>query len=213
MDRSSLEVQLKQAAVQLGVELSAQQVSQLFTYLALLQKWNQTYNLTAIRDPQEMLIKHLVDSLAVVPHLQFNRLIDVGTGGGLPGVVLAIMFPEKRVDMLDSNHKKTRFLVQVKGVLNLTNSQIIHSRVEDYSPDALYDGIISRAFARIEDMVHWTQHLLTPAGSWWAMKGQREAEDLAQLTQLKVVQVVSLQVPFLSAERTLIQLKQEKSYG
>ncbi len=209
MDKVALEGQLKQAAGQLGISLSDQQREQLLAYLTLLQKWNKTYNLTAIRDPQEMLVKHIIDSLAVVPHLQFERIIDVGTGGGLPGVVLAILFPEKNVDMLDSNHKKTRFLVQAKGVLGLEKSQIIHSRVEAYQPEALYDGIISRAFASIDDMVHWTHHLLTENGNWWAMKGQKEAEDLSKLALAEVVRVISLQVPFLPAERTLIQLKEK----
>ncbi|GAB6035002.1 16S rRNA (guanine(527)-N(7))-methyltransferase RsmG [Galenea microaerophila] len=203
---------LEQASEQLGIALSPQQQAQLLQYLALLQKWNQTYNLTAIREPEEMLVKHIIDSLTVVPHLQFERMIDVGTGGGLPGVVLAIMFPEKQVDMLDSNHKKTRFLVQAKGVLGLQNSQIHHCRVETYQPEILYDGIISRAFARIEEMVHWTQHLLAKEGFWWAMKGQKETEDLTQLEGVEVVQVIPLKVPFLSAERTLIQLK-EKTHG
>lgn len=209
MDKLALEGQLKQAADQLEIILSDQQGDQLLEYLALLQKWNKTYNLTAIRDPQEMWVKHIIDSLAVVPHLQFDRIIDVGTGGGLPGVVLAILFPDKSVDMLDSNHKKTRFLVQAKGVLGLEKSQIIHSRVEAYQPETLYDGIISRAFASIDDMVHWTLHLLTEEGSWWAMKGQKEAEDLTKLTLAEVVQAIPLQVPFLSAERTLIQLKEK----
>jgi len=202
-----LRTKLEQALEQLSLSLSEAQVQALLAYLSLMQKWNQTYNLTAIRDPEEMLVKHIIDSLAVVPYVDSERLIDVGTGGGLPGVVLAIVFPERQIDLLDSNHKKTRFLVQVKGVLGLQNTQVIHSRVEQYQPESLYDGVISRAFASIEDMVHWTQHLLQPDGVWWAMKGQKEAEDLTQLHSVKVESVMPLTVPFLAAERTLIKLK------
>jgi 16S rRNA (guanine527-N7)-methyltransferase len=204
---TDLRAMLQQALEQLELSFSDQQVDVLLDYLALMQKWNKVYNLTAIRDPKEMLVKHIVDSLAVVPHIDSQRLIDVGTGGGLPGVVLAIAYPDRTVDMLDSNHKKTRFLVQVKAELGLKNSQIIHSRVEQYQPSSLYDGVVSRAFASIADMVHWTQHLLSSNGTWWAMKGQQEAEDLTALTDAKVEKVIPLKVPYLPAERTLIALK------
>ncbi|VAW49469.1 16S rRNA (guanine(527)-N(7))-methyltransferase [hydrothermal vent metagenome] len=202
-----LKSQLEKGLQTLGIESTPEQVALLIEYLALLEKWNKVYNLTAIRDPQEMLVKHLLDSLAIVPHLLGQRWIDVGTGGGLPGIPLAIMFPEKQVDLLDSNSKKTRFLIQVKAELGLTNTQVIHDRVENYQPVALYDGVISRAFASMNDMLNWTNHLLKEGGAWWAMKGQKEFEDLTALPgQVSVQEVVELSIPNLDAERMLLKV-------
>ncbi|MEA1988307.1 MAG: 16S rRNA (guanine(527)-N(7))-methyltransferase RsmG [Pseudomonadota bacterium] len=190
----------------LQIELADEQIDKLMAYLTLLQKWNKVYNLTAIRDPEEMLIKHLLDSLAVVPHIKENRIIDVGTGGGVPGIPLAICFPEKQIDLLDSNSKKTRFLIQAKAELGLINTQVIHSRVEEYKPEPLYDAVISRAFASIQDMLDWTHHLLPVGGIWWAMKAQKEFEDLTKLPGLvKVEDVIELHVPKLEAERMLVK--------
>ena len=201
-----LQAQLEAGIDQLGLRLSSEQIERLMAYLALLEKWNKVYNLTAIRDPQEMLVKHLLDSLAVVPHLDGQRLIDVGTGGGLPGVVLAICFADKTVDLLDSNSKKTRFLIQVKAELGLSNTCVIHRRVEQYQPEALYDGVISRAFAAMQDMIYWTEHLLPQGGTWWAMKAQKDFEDLSAMpASIQIEKVIDLQVPFLEAERMLIK--------
>lgn len=190
----------------LKLELSEHQIDQLMEYLTLLQKWNKVYNLTAIREPKEMLIKHLLDSLAVVEHINGQRIIDVGTGGGVPGIPLAICFPDKQVDLLDSNSKKTRFLIQAKAELGLVNSQVIHSRVEEYVPSPEYDSVISRAFASMEDMLYWTNHLLKEGGVWWAMKAQKEFEDLTKLPGLvKIEQVIELDVPMLNAQRILLK--------
>lgn len=190
----------------LGLDLSVEQIDKLMSYLTLLQKWNKVYNLTAIRDPKEMLIKHLLDSLAVVPHIEGKRIIDVGTGGGVPGIPLAICFPEKQIDLLDSNSKKTRFLIQAKAELDLKNTQVIHCRVEEYNPESLYDGVISRAFAAMEDMLHWTNHLIPNEGVWWAMKAQKDFEDLSKLPGLvKIEKVIELEIPHLHAERMLIK--------
>lgn len=190
----------------LKIELSDDKVDKLMAYLTLLQKWNKVYNLTAIRDPEEMLIKHLLDSLAVVPHIKETRIIDVGTGGGVPGIPLAICFPEKQVDLLDSNSKKTRFLIQAKAELGLVNTRVIHSRVEEYNPEPLYEAVISRAFASIQDMLDWTHHLLPDGGVWWAMKAQKEFEDLTKLPELvKIEDVIELHVPKLDAERMLVK--------
>lgn len=190
----------------LGLDLSVEQIDKLMSYLTLLQKWNKVYNLTAIRDPKEMLIKHLLDSLAVVPHIEGKRIIDVGTGGGVPGIPLAICFPEKQIDLLDSNSKKTRFLIQAKAELDLKNTQVIHSRVEGYNPESLYDGVISRAFAAMEDMLHWTNHLIPNDGVWWAMKAQKDFEDLSKLPGLvKIEKVIELEIPHLHAERMLVK--------
>lgn len=201
-----LKPKLLKGLAQLALNLSEEQIEKLMSYLTLLQKWNKVYNLTAIRDPEEMLIKHLLDSLAIMPHIEGERLIDVGTGGGLPGIPLAICFPEKQIDLLDSNSKKTRFLIQAKAELGLTNTNVIHSRVEEYQPEPLYDGVVSRAFAAMEDMLHWTHHLIPEGGSWWAMKAQKDFEDLSQLpSTIKVQKVIDLNVPFLNAERMLIK--------
>lgn len=202
-----LTFQLEKGLQTLGIESTPEQVALLIEYLALLEKWNKVYNLTAIRDPQEMLVKHLLDSLATVPYIEGQRWIDVGTGGGLPGIPLAIMFPEKQIDLLDSNSKKTRFLIQVKAELDLKNTQVIHDRVENYQPAELYDAVISRAFASMNDMLNWTNHLLKEGGAWWAMKGQKEFEDLTALPgQVSVQEVIELSVPELDAERMLLKV-------
>ncbi len=206
MENSILRPQLERGLAQLELALSSQQVDALMHYLTLLQKWNKVYNLTAIRDPQEMLVKHLLDSLAVVPHITGKRIIDVGTGGGLPGIPLAICYPECQVDLLDSNSKKTRFLIHAKAELGLTNTQVLHSRVEQYQPDELYDGVVSRAFASMEDMMHWTKHLLAEDGYWWAMKAQKDFEDLSKLAGLaNIEQMIDLDVPGLNAQRMVIK--------
>lgn len=203
---TDLKALLEDGLKALQLPLTEHQVEQLLQYLTLLQKWNKVYNLTAIRDPEEMLVKHLLDSLSVVPHLSGQRIIDVGTGGGLPGVPLAICYPEKQIDLLDTNSKKTRFLIQVKAELKLDNVKVIHSRVEQYQPETLYDGVISRAFAAMADMLHWTQHLLPDGGNWWAMKAQKDFEDLTQLPKMvKIDQVIDLHVPNLDAKRMLIK--------
>lgn len=210
IDIPALKPQLEAGIAALQLTLSAQAVDQLMAYLTLLEKWNKVYNLTAIRNPQEMLVKHLLDSLAIVPHIDGQRLIDVGTGGGLPGIPLAICFPDRQVDLLDSNSKKTRFLIQAKAELGLENTQVFHQRVETYQPAERYDGVVSRAFASLEDMMHWTAHLLKPDGFWWAMKAQKDFEDYSKLPGLvKIEAMIDLQVPGLEAQRMLIKASQQ----
>jgi len=204
---SALQTQLEQALAQLELTLSDEQVAKLMQYLELLQKWNKVYNLTAIRDPQEMLVKHIFDSLAVVSHIEAERIIDVGTGGGLPGIPLAICRPEMQVHLLDSNSKKTRFLIQAKAELKLENVQVLHQRVESYQPEPPYDGVISRAFASLEDMLTWTHNLLPINGTWWAMKAQKEVDELDRLPgYAQIDRVIDLQVPQLNADRRLIKI-------
>lgn len=206
----SVEQQLERAFEVLNLPKNDQAWSKLAHYLALLQKWNKVYNLTAIRNPEEMLVKHIFDSLAVAPLVSSERLIDVGTGGGLPGIPLAILFPERQIDLLDSNSKKTRFLIQAKAELGLLNTTVYHCRVEEHQPKPLYDGVISRAFASLQDMLNLTEHLLAPSGYWWAMKSQRTQDELENLPDFaKMTQLHVLQVPELDAERTLIQLQKQ----
>lgn len=150
----------------------------LLDYLTLLIKWNKTYNLTAIRDPEEMVIKHLLDSLAIQPFFKGDTLLDVGTGAGLPGIPLAIANPDKMITLLDSNGKKMRFLHEVKRKLNLKNIILIESRVETYQPDSLFDVITSRAFSDIPLMIKSTKHLLKQNGQWLLMKGQDPKAEL-----------------------------------
>ena len=153
--------ELSTGARQLGVELTAQQHELLLGYLALLIKWNKAYNLTAVRDPDEMVSRHLLDSLSVMPfiHNDTQRWLDVGSGGGMPGIPLAILHPHKQVTVLDSNGKKTRFLTQVKLELKLDNLTVIHKRVEEFQPAQPFTGIISRAFSSMENFTNWTRHL------------------------------------------------------
>jgi 16S rRNA (guanine527-N7)-methyltransferase len=208
---SDLAQMLAAGAKQLNVTLTDQQQMQLLQYLALLQRWNKAYNLTAIRDPKEMLVKHVLDSLAVVPYVTSQRLLDVGTGPGIPGLILAIVWPERQIDLLDSNLKKMRFVRQVIRELALENAQVIQQRVEDYQPTTPYDGVISRAFAELGLFVSLTRHLLRSSGRWWAMKGYGE-QELDQLpTGVEMEKVIELAVPHLDARRTLVVLKQERT--
>ncbi len=203
--------QLETYSNSLGIAKNHQGWGRLVDYLYLLDKWNKVYNLTSIRNLDEMFTKHILDSMAVAPYIDSERLIDVGTGGGLPGIPLAILFPERQVDLLDSNSKKTRFLIQAKAELKLDNVEVIKHRVETYQPAVMYDGVVSRAFASLDDMLSLTKHLLADSGCWWAMKSQKTQEELEQLPNFaKMVQVFDLVVPNLEAERTLIQLKKVK---
>lgn len=176
-------------------------------HLDLLEKWNKVYNLTAIRKRQDMAIKHLNDSLAVLPHLpkdtSFN-MVDVGTGGGFPGIPLAIAKPECSFTLIDSSLKKVRFLKQVVAELHLKNVNPVHARVEEYSPTVKFDGVISRAFSAIDNMVGLTKHLLADGGHYYAMKGP-EQETLPD--SISLAQDITLEVPGLDAQRHLLVLK------
>lgn len=184
-------------------------------YLALLHKWNKAYNLTAIRDPQEMLIKHVFDALVVAEHIEGEHFIDVGTGAGIPGVLLAIVFPEKTFTLLDSNGKKVRFLKQVKNELYLDNIFPVHARIEEYTQKT-FDGVISRAFASLEDMYTWCEHCCKPSGKFFAMKAQAPEEEIETLNKKlseaeKNIYISSdikvLNVPELDAQRHLVVLQ------
>ncbi|MDO8990855.1 MAG: 16S rRNA (guanine(527)-N(7))-methyltransferase RsmG [Sideroxyarcus sp.] len=202
----SLERQLAAGITRMGLEVAPDQQAKLLEYLALLHKWNAVYNLTAIRQPEQMVSNHLLDSLAVLPHLWPQRWLDVGCGAGLPGVVLAVMRPEWSFTLLDSNSKKTGFVQQAVIELGLRNVEVRCERVEQWQVQQKYDGIISRAFAEAADFVTLTRHLLADGGRWAAMKGAPE-QELARLPAEVVVEnVFSLQVPELEAARSLVVL-------
>jgi len=191
----------------LGLDVSDQKLDLLLEYLQLFHKWNRTYNLSAVRNPEEMVHRHLLDSLSVIPHINGKNFIDVGTGGGLPGIPLAIMFPEKSFTLLDSNGKKTRFLFQVKTSLHLDNVTVENQRVEAFQPETKFCAVISRAFASIEDMVKGCHHLLSENGLFYAMKGQFPQDELSVLEKhYKVVDSFALTVPDSDGERHLIVL-------
>ncbi len=200
--RETLQSQLKA----IDVEASDTQLDSLLQYLALLVKWNKAYNLTAVRDPREMITRHLVDSLSILPWITEGRLIDVGSGPGLPGIPLAIMRPELDVTTLDSNGKKTRFQNQVKIELGLKNLKVIHGRVEQCE-EGPYDQIVSRAFASLNDMLEWTGHLCSEQGVFLAMKGLYPEAELEQLPPGFQLQASHrLNLPATDGERHLLIL-------
>lgn len=202
--------ELREGAIELGVALSAEQHEQLLAYLALLIKWNKAYNLTAVRDPDEMVSRHLLDSLSVVEHVREagDNWLDVGSGGGMPGIPLAIMFPERRFTLLDSNGKKTRFLVQVKLELKLDNLEVVHSRVEAYRPERPFDGISSRAFSSLQDFSDWTRHLGNADTQWLAMKGVHPDDELQALpADFRLSATHVLRVPGCQGQRHLLILR------
>ena len=202
----SLEKELAEGIAQMGIAATPEQQAKLLEYLALLHKWNAVYNLTAIRQPEQMVSNHLLDSLAVLPHLWPQRWLDVGCGGGLPGLVLAVMRPEWSFTLMDSNSKKTGFVQQAAIELGLRNVEVRCGRVEQWQTEKKFDGIISRAFAEVVDFVSLTQHLLADGGRWAAMKGMPE-QELAKLPEgIEVEKVITLQVPKLEAARSLVVL-------
>jgi len=196
----------------LGVGLTDQQQSSLIDFVFLLIKWNKVYNLTAIRDPLKVLDRHILDSLSVLPYLNGNRLIDIGAGAGLPGIPLAIALTEHRFVLLDSNRKKTRFMQQAKAELALNNIFVVHSRVENYEPDQLFDAVISRAFASLKKMAQWSSHLVNENGVLYAMKGsypEQEISELANSFEIKAVH--KIEYPGLDADRYLLEIMLPKS--
>ncbi len=204
----TLQTQLAAGIAALGLALPADAEAKLLAYLALLDKWNRVYNLTAVRDTERMVSHHLLDSLAAVPFFQGGRVLDVGSGGGLPGIPLAIARPDLQVTLIDSIAKKTAFLLQAKTELGLDNLSVVTNRVEDYRPETGFDLITSRAFSDLREFVALTRHLLKPAGRWLAMKGLYPHEELALLPAgVKVSADHVLAVPGLDATRHLIVLE------
>jgi 16S rRNA (guanine527-N7)-methyltransferase len=214
--KQALEASLQQGAQALGITLDQQQQQQLLAYLDLLAKWNRVYNLTSIREPAQMMTHHLLDSLAVAPAFEAaQHVLDVGAGGGLPGMILAIWAskakPAMRISMIDTVHKKTAFLTQVKAELGLSNVSVHTARVEQLQVAQKFDVITSRAFAELADFINWSAHLLTDDGQFIALKGVRPDEEIARLPDgWQVTEVRPLVVPGLDAERHLIFIKRKQ---
>lgn len=203
----ALQQLLENGLDKLGVVCTDRQVELLLDYLGLLITWNSAFNLTAIRDPKKMVALHLLDSLAILPHITGERLIDVGTGAGLPGIPLAIMFPEKNFKLLDSNGKKTRFLFQARSQLGLKNLTEIQTRVELFNPEQAFDTVLSRAFSSVAEMVSLCKHLITDNGRFLAMKGKFPQSELSLLEKgFKVDVSHQLKVPGVEGERHLIEI-------
>ncbi|WP_336933098.1 16S rRNA (guanine(527)-N(7))-methyltransferase RsmG [Vibrio cholerae] len=206
-----LRVKLDALISKTSLTVTEQQREQIVGYVQLLDKWNKAYNLTSVRDPMEMLVKHILDSLVVSPHLVGERFIDVGTGPGLPGIPLAIMHPDKEFVLLDSLGKRIRFLKQVIHDLKINNVLPVQSRVEEFDPESGFDGVLSRAFASMTDMVNWCQHLPKPNGGvFLALKGVRPDDEITLLPEwCSVIDIKALQVPELEGERHLVILSRK----
>ena len=219
IDEKKCEELLRNGLTKMQIAVDDKKITLLLDYLNAFVKWNKAYNLSAIRDPLAMVEKHLLDSLVLVPyveksiknsseHTTLKRIIDVGTGGGLPGIPLAIFFPEIDIVLLDSNGKKTRFLFQVKTQLALKNVIIENTRVKSYYPSILFDIVVSRAFASLHDMVINTKHLLQPEGRLWAMKGVYPENELRDCEKHAIVDAFyPLAIPNIDGERHLLILK------
>ena len=192
----------------MSLNLSDQMIDQLMAYLNLIEKWNRVYNLTAIRERDEMIKLHFLDSLSILNYVEMEHVLDVGSGAGFPGIVLAITKPELKVTVMDSVNKKTTFMQQVKSELSLTNLNVVNARVEDYQPTILFDGVITRAFSSIQNMLLMTQHTLQKNGAWLAMKSKDVKEELKALDENQYT-LIPLEVPFINAERYLVKLKKE----
>ncbi|KFI09936.1 16S rRNA (guanine(527)-N(7))-methyltransferase RsmG [Vibrio coralliilyticus] len=209
---SALRTELDALIAQTTLEVSDNQRDQLVGYVEMLNKWNKAYNLTSVRDPSDMLVKHILDSIVVSSHLQGQRFIDVGTGPGLPGIPLSIMNPDKEFYLLDSLGKRIRFIKQVLHELKIDNVTPIQSRVEEFQPQDKFDGVLSRAFASMVDMVEWCHHLpKAQTGCFMALKGQLPQDEIDQLPDwCYVTDIKALQVPELEGERHLVILSRKE---
>lgn len=197
--------QLERLLKSAEIELTDGQKQQLLAYVGLLHKWNKAYNLTSVRDPEQMLIRHIMDSIVVNPYLKGEKFIDVGTGPGLPGIPLAIVRPEAQFTLLDSLGKRIRFIRQVLHEVGITNVNPVQSRVEEFSTPDCFDGVISRAFASLQDMVSWCHHLPAENGKFYALKGVISEDEIKQIPDgFQVKDIIRLNVPELEGERHLV---------
>ncbi|MGG7605317.1 16S rRNA (guanine(527)-N(7))-methyltransferase RsmG [Massilia sp. BKSP1R2A-1] len=205
-DRAALAHVLAEGIAEMKLDVSAAQQDKLMDYLALMSKWNGVYNLTSLRDPMQMVTHHLLDSLAAVPaFVDARNVLDVGAGGGLPGIVLAITRPGMKVSMIDTVHKKTAFLKQVKAELELSNVTVHTMKVQDLDVSDKFDVITSRAFADLSDFLNWSGHLLAEGGKFIALKGTAPAEEQERIpAEWRITDLQPLQVPRLGAERHLV---------
>jgi 16S rRNA (guanine527-N7)-methyltransferase len=206
---SSLEQKISEGAETMALALPAETVGRCAQYLRLIEKWNRVHNLTAVRETEQMVVLHLLDSLSVLPHVSgANNLLDVGTGAGLPGIPLALALPALEVTLLDSSHKKATFLRQAKSELALENAQVACERVEQWHPARTFDVVVSRAFADLAEFVDQAQHLVAPGGRMLAMKGVYPFEEIARVpASHRVAEVRELRVPALDAKRHLVFLE------
>ena len=203
-----MKAKLENLLAQAEIQLTDLQKDQLIQLVQLLNKWNKAYNLTSVRDPQEMLVKHILDSIVVSPYLQGDRFIDVGTGPGLPGLPLAIINPTKQFVLLDSLGKRISFIRNAVRELGLTNVEPVLSRVEEYQPEQKFDGVLSRAFASLKDITDWCHHLPKKDGYFYALKGIYHEDEVQELDKkFEVKDVITLNVPELVGERHLIVLR------
>ena len=209
MNQPGLNDILSKGLQQLNLEqsLDDKQQSALIKYVELLEKWNKSYNLTAVRKPEQMVTRHLLDSLAISPYLRGKSILDVGTGAGLPGIPLAIAFPDRQFTLLDSNNKKTRFVVQAVSELELPNVDVVQSRAEEFQPNRVFGTIITRAYAAIGGMVRQTAHLLADDGQFLAMKGTNPVAEIDELPSNYVINESHIiKVPGLEEQRHLLEI-------
>lgn len=204
---AELENLLKDGLTQLNIPLPQTTLDKILLYVDYLAHWNQTYNLTAIQDKRDMIIKHVLDSLSLYPFLHGTRCIDIGTGPGLPGLMLALALPEIEFVLLDSQIKKTQFIRRVLREIPLDNVEVYHQRVEDHKPAVLYDILLSRAFASLQDMIQCSAHLRAPEGYYLAMKGIWPQSEIAAIEKDHSIEVKALNVPFLQGERHVVIIR------
>ena len=208
VDTVKLNEILLQGCEKLALNITTEQAEKLTGYVQRIDKWNKAYNLTSVRDPEQMMVKHILDSLAVTRFVSGKRVIDVGTGPGLPGMPLAIMLPDIEFTLLDSLGKRVRFMKQCAFELGLTNVTPVHSRVEEHEPAQPYDIVLSRAFASLKDMLHWCQHLVDSSGVFFALKGQFPQSEIDEVSDhFQIGSVEALSVPDLTGERHLVTIR------
>jgi len=201
---NSEEKLLRDGLTVLNLPTDDDKIAKLLAFIALIEKWNKAYNLTAIRRRDEMVNLHLLDSVAILPHLEGKRMIDVGTGAGLPSIPLSIFCPDIEFQLIDSNAKKTRFVQQAILELKLPNVKVKHSRVEDFQPEQLFDTVLTRAFASLSEIVELTRHLISENGTLLCMKGQTPDAELAAVNAQTTL--ISINVPHIEAERCLVKI-------